>query len=90
MIHKRESQEVAKLDKGRPDIIDLIKNREVSLLINTPGGKETKADEAKIRSLGIMQNLPLVTTLSGARATATGLEAAKKKGFPVKALQDYH
>ncbi|MBI5399044.1 carbamoyl-phosphate synthase large subunit [Candidatus Saganbacteria bacterium] len=83
-------EEVAKLDKGRPDIIDLIKNREVSLLINTPGGKETKADEGKIRSLAIMQNLPLVTTLSGARATATGLEAAKKKGLPVKALQDYH
>jgi carbamoyl-phosphate synthase large subunit len=83
-------EEVAKLDKGRPDIIDLIKDRKVSLLINTPGGKQTKADETKIRSLAIMQNLPLITTLSGARATATGLEAAKKKGFPVKALQDYH
>jgi hypothetical protein len=34
--------------------------------------------------------VPIVTTLSGARATVNGLEAVKKKGFKVKALQAYH
>jgi len=85
-----EIEEVAKLGEGRPDVLDLIKNGEVKLLINTPGDKKTKVDETKIRSGAIMHMVPLVTTLSGARATVNGLEAVKKKGFKVKALQDYH
>ncbi|KPJ64952.1 carbamoyl phosphate synthase large subunit, partial [candidate division WOR-1 bacterium DG_54_3] len=85
-----EIEEVAKLGEGRPDVLDLIKNGEVKLLINTPGDKKTKVDETKIRSGAIMHMVPIVTTLSGARATANGLEAVKKKGFKVKALQDYH
>jgi carbamoyl-phosphate synthase large subunit len=85
-----EVEEVAKLSEGRPDVLDLIKNGEVKLIINTPGGKKTKVDETKIRSGAIMQNIPIVTTLSGAKATVNGLEAVKKKGFKVKALQDYH
>jgi carbamoyl-phosphate synthase large subunit len=85
-----EVEVVAKLGEGRPDIQDLVKNGEVKLLINTPGGKKTKLDETKIRSSAIMHMVPIVTTLSGARATVNGLEAVKKKGIAVKALQDYH
>ena len=85
-----EVEEVAKLGEGRPDVLDLIKNGEIKLIINTPGGKKTKVDETKIRSGAIMHMVPIITTLSGARATVNGLEAVKKKGFSVKALQDYH
>jgi carbamoyl-phosphate synthase large subunit len=85
-----EVEEVAKLGEGRPDVLDLIKNGEIKLIINTPGGKKTKVDETKIRSGAIMHMVPIITTLSSARATVTGLEAVKKKGFKVKALQDYH
>lgn len=85
-----EVEEVVKLGEGRPDVLDLIKNSEIKLIINTPSGKKTKVDETKIRSGAIMHMIPIVTTLSGARATVNGLEAAKKKGFKVKALQDYH
>ncbi|MBN2057193.1 MAG: carbamoyl-phosphate synthase large subunit [Candidatus Saganbacteria bacterium] len=85
-----EIEEVAKLGEGRPDVLDLIKNGEVKLLINTPGDKKTKVDETKIRSGAIMHMIPIVTTLSGARATALGIEAVKKKGYSVRALQDYH
>ncbi|MEA3494127.1 MAG: carbamoyl-phosphate synthase large subunit [Candidatus Margulisiibacteriota bacterium] len=85
-----EVGDVAKLGEGRPDVLDLIKNGEVKFLINTPGDKRTKVDETKIRSGAIMHTIPIVTTLSGARATVNGLEAVKKKGFKVKALQDYH
>ena len=52
--------------------------------------KKTKIDEAKIRALAVMHNVPLITTIAGASATVNGLEAVKKKGFDVKALQDYH
>jgi len=85
-----EVTEVAKVGEGRPDVLDLIKNGEIKIIINTPGGKKTKVDETKIRSGAIMHMLPIITTLSGARATVNGLEAVKKKGFAVKALQDYH
>jgi carbamoyl-phosphate synthase large subunit len=85
-----EAEEVAKLGEGRPDVLDLIKNGEIKLIINTPSGKKTKVDETKIRSGAIMHMIPIVTTVSGVRATVNGLEAAKKKGFKVKALQDYH
>ena len=85
-----EVEETAKLGEGRPDVLDLIKNMEIKLIINTPGGKKTKVDEARIRSGAIMHMVPIITTLSGARATVNGLEAVKKKGFSVKALQDYH
>jgi carbamoyl-phosphate synthase large subunit len=85
-----ELDEVAKLGEGRPDVLDLIKNGEIKLIINTPGGKKTKVDETKIRSGAIMHMVPIITTISGARATVNGLEAVKKKGFGVKALQDYH
>jgi carbamoyl-phosphate synthase large subunit len=85
-----DAEEAAKLGEGRPDVLDLIKNSEIKLIINTPGGKKTKVDETKIRSGAIMHMVPIITTLSGARATVNGLEAVKKKGFGVKALQDYH
>jgi len=85
-----EVEPVEKLGEGRPDVLDLVKNNEVKLIINTPGDKKTKADETKIRSSAIMHAIPIVTTLSAARATVNGLEAVKKKGFDVKALQDYH
>jgi carbamoyl-phosphate synthase large subunit len=81
---------VNKAGEGKPDILDLIGEGIIAFLINTPGGKETKIDETKIRSLAVMHNIPLITTVAGARATINGLEAAKKKGFEVKALQDYH
>lgn len=81
---------VKKLGEGSPDILDLVKKGEISLLINTPGGKKTRIDEAKIRSAAVMHGIPLITTVSGAQASVNGIEAAKKKGFSVKALQDYH
>ena len=86
-----EVQEVSRIGEGRPDVTDLMINDEISLIINTPSEiKKQKADEAKIRSGVVMRGIPLITTLSGAQAAINGIEAAKKKGFKVKALQDYH
>ena len=77
-------------EKGDPDILDLVNKGELSVIINTPGDKKTKADEARIRSAAVMHNIPLITTISGAQATVNGIEAFKKKGLTIKALQDYH
>ncbi|MBI5701078.1 carbamoyl-phosphate synthase large subunit [Candidatus Saganbacteria bacterium] len=83
-------REVEKLSEGHPGILDFINKNQISLIINTPGGRQTRIDEAKIRSAVVMQGIPLITTLSGAQASINGIEAAKKRGFEVKALQDYH
>jgi carbamoyl-phosphate synthase large subunit len=77
-------------EKGDPDILDLVNKGELSVIINTPGDKKTRADEARIRSAAVMHNIPLITTISGAQATVNGIEAVKKKGLTIKALQDYH
>ncbi len=86
-----EVREVFKIGEGRPDVMDLIKNNEISLIINTPSGKKKmKEDETKIRSEAIFHYIPTITTISGAQATVNGIEAIIKKGFDVNALQDYH
>jgi carbamoyl-phosphate synthase large subunit len=85
-----EVQEVQRIGEGRPDIMDLLKNNEINLIINTPSEiKKQKVDESKIRFSAVVHGIPLVTTISGAQASVSGIEAAKKKGFGVKALQDY-
>jgi carbamoyl-phosphate synthase large subunit len=80
-----------KLHEGRPNVIDLIKDGKIQLLINTPSGKATKEDELKIRTQAILYNVPLITTVSGAQASVSGIETLiKKKDLPIKSLQEYH
>jgi carbamoyl-phosphate synthase large subunit len=79
-----------KLLEGRPNVIDLLKNREIQLVINTPSGAVPREDEVKIRTTAIYTGTPIMTTLSGARAAARGIAALKKSGYGVKTLQEYH
>jgi carbamoyl-phosphate synthase large subunit len=84
-------QVLPKLNEGRPNVLDLIKDRKVDLIINTPSGKVTKADEVKIRSHATLYNVPLITTVSGAQASVNGIEhMIKKPNVSVKSLQEYH
>jgi len=84
-------QVLPKLHEGRPNIIDLIKDGKVDLIINTPSGKATKEDEAKIRSNAIVYSVPLITTVAGAQASVNGIEnLIKKPKMSVKSLQEYH
>jgi carbamoyl-phosphate synthase large subunit len=81
---------IFKLLEGRPNAIDLIKNKEVHLVINTPAGEAPRADEVKIRTTAVYTNTPIMTTLSGAKAAALGIAALKQSGYEVKTLQEYH
>jgi carbamoyl-phosphate synthase large subunit len=83
-------QRVFKLTEGRPHTIDLLKNREIQLVINTPSGQIPRADEVKIRTTAVYTNTPIMTTLSGAKAVALGIAALKKSGYSVQTLQEYH
>jgi carbamoyl-phosphate synthase, large subunit len=80
-----------KLHEGRPNALDLLKDGKISLVINTPSGKATKEDEMKIRSLAILYNIPLITTVSGAQASVNGIEnLIKHPKISVRSLQEYH
>jgi carbamoyl-phosphate synthase large subunit len=81
---------VFKLSEGRPNTLDLLKNREIQLVINTPAGQTPRADEVKIRTTAVYTGTPIMTTLSGARAAALGIAALKKNGYSTKTVQEFH
>ena len=84
-------QRIFKLNEGaRPNPVDLLKNKEIQLVINTPSGATPRADEIKIRTTAVMTGTPIMTTLSGARAAAMGIAALQKRGYTVKTVQEYH
>ena len=81
---------VFKLTEGRPNSVDLLKNRQIQLVINTPAGQAPRVDEVKIRTTAVYTATPIMTTISGAKAAALGIAALRKQGYGVKTLQEYH
>jgi len=81
---------IYKVSEGRPNAVDLLKNKEIQLVINTPAGQVPRADEVKIRTTAVYTGTPIMTTLSGAKAAALGIAALKKNGYEVKTVQEYH
>ncbi|MEP6672052.1 MAG: carbamoyl-phosphate synthase large subunit [Chthoniobacter sp.] len=83
-------QKLFKLSEGRPHALDMIKNGELALVINTPSGKISREDEVKIRSTATANRIPVITTLRAAKASLDGIRALKEHGLNVKPLQDWH
>jgi carbamoyl-phosphate synthase large subunit len=81
---------IFKLAEGRPNAVDLLKNREIQFVINTPSGDAPRADEVKIRTTAVYTNTPIMTTITGAKAAVLGIAALRKSGYGVKTLQEYH
>ncbi|MGN0847427.1 MAG: carbamoyl-phosphate synthase large subunit [Kiritimatiellia bacterium] len=82
---------VAKIGQGRPDVLDLIKNREVSLILNTPSGRrDARADDNSIRRAAIKYRIPYLTTVAAALAASEGIKAAREGRGEVRSLQSYH
>ena len=83
-------QRILKIGEGRPTAVDMLKNKELQLVINTPSGSAPRADEVRIRTTAVMTGTPIMTTLSGARAAAMGIAALQKSGYTVRTVQEYH
>jgi len=81
---------VRKVQEGRPNILDMMKNGSVNLVINTPSGKVPRQHEVHIRALATNLGIPVVTTISGARASAGAVEAMRRGGLGVKSLQAHY
>jgi carbamoyl-phosphate synthase large subunit len=79
-----------KLNEGRPNVLDLLKNGEVALIVNTPAGHVARQDEVKIRTTALYQRVPVMTTLAAAQATLRAMRSLKTMTLGVKSLQEYH
>jgi carbamoyl-phosphate synthase large subunit len=79
-----------KLSEDGKNVIDLMKERGIQLVINTPSGPVARVDEIKIRSEAILRGLPIVTTQSGAEASVKAIKYIMENEWDVQAIQDYH
>ncbi len=80
---------VGKISDGDNTILDLIKRKEIQLIINTPSGEKGKSDMELIRKLAVVHEIPCITTMNGAMAAVSGIEAILKEDYKVKAMQEY-
>ena len=86
-----ECATVFKVNEGRPNIADHIKQGEIALVINTPLGRTSHYDEQAIRRAALQYNVPCVTTMTGAHALVEALGSrANQKEIEVHALQELH
>ena len=83
-----ECAQVNKVHEGRPHIVDMIKNDEIKLIINTTEGKQAIADSYTIRAAALQHKVSYTTTLAGARATCMALQSQSDN--EVNRLQDLH
>jgi carbamoyl-phosphate synthase large subunit len=87
--HGIDATRLNKLGEGRPNIRDLIKNRQVQLIVNTPTKKGPQTDEGKIRALAVLNRVPLLTTVTAAHAAAQAILELQKGDWTVRPLQEY-
>jgi len=83
-----ECQRVNKVMEGRPHLVDMIKNGDVSFIVNTTEGKQALLDSASIRRAALQHKVAYTTTISGAEATCMALR--QMDDFSVNALKDLH
>ena len=84
------NQEVRKVGEGRPNIVDMVKNGEINLVINTTTGKRAVAESSSIRRTALNFDIPYTTTVAGAKATALAIKCMIEGKLDVKSLQEYH
>jgi len=89
--HGIPCERIRKVHEGRPNIVDLVKNEQIGLIINTPTGKIPTHDAFTIRQVAVRYGIPIMTTLPAAKAAIRGLLEVKKHGkLHVKPIQEYH
>lgn len=83
-----DCETVHKVGEGRPHIVDMIKNDQIALIVNTTEGKQAIADSSSIRREALMRKISYTTTIAAARATCQALREIDKGN--VSCLQDLH
>ncbi len=88
--HGLQVEIINKLQEGRPHVLDLIKNREISFIINTVFGKQAQRDSKYIRRGALQYKIPYATTVSGADAIVKAIRRLKEEPVNIKSIQEYH
>ncbi len=84
------NESVNKVREGRPHVVDMIKNGEIHLVINTTSDKKAIAESYSIRRASLTLNVPYTTTLAGAKATLEAIRSMSEEDLKVKTIQEYH
>jgi carbamoyl-phosphate synthase large subunit len=79
---------VHKLQEGRPNLIDHMKNGRIKLVINTPSGKGARTDEGRIRAAAVALGVTCITTLAAAGAAVEACRVMRERELSVCSLQD--
>ena len=87
-----KSHGVFRISEGRPNVIDMIEDKAVRWIVNTPStGTVARIDEIKMRGHAVIRGIPITTTVQGLRAAIHGLKSFRKEGhLEVCSLQEYH
>jgi carbamoyl-phosphate synthase large subunit len=88
--HGVPSEPIFKLNEGRPNIVDAIKNGDIQLVVNIPSGRLSQHDDSYIRKAAIKYKVPYITTIAAAVAAVKGIKALRQGHGRAKSLQDYH
>jgi carbamoyl-phosphate synthase large subunit len=81
-------EQVDKVNEGRPDVSDMLKNEQIDLIINTTEGRQSIADSAVIRRLALSKKVCYTTTLTGGEAFSIAIRQGL--GDQVTSLQQLH
>jgi len=81
-------QAVNKVAEGRPHIVDMIKNDDISFIVNVTEDKRAVADSYEIRRSALQNKVTYYTTLAGAKAACIGM--AHMQEIQVESLQNLH
>ncbi|MAB84211.1 MAG: carbamoyl phosphate synthase large subunit [Phycisphaerae bacterium] len=89
--HSIETSLIRKISEGaRPNILDRLANGEIDLIINTPTRKGGETDEGRIRAMAVRCRVPMITTMTGARAAVQAIAALRAGSWSVSAMQDIY
>jgi carbamoyl-phosphate synthase large subunit len=84
-------ERVYKISEGRrPHVLDMMKNKEIHFIVNTPSTHASREDEVRIRSGAIANKVSHATNLSAAEASIRAIRSLKQRELTVKPLQEYH
>jgi carbamoyl-phosphate synthase large subunit len=85
-----EANLVRKVQEGSPNVIDLLRQGEIRLIINTPSDKQSRQDHYQIMRAAVDYGVPYITTVQAARAAAMAIEAIQKEKITIEPLAHYH
>ena len=90
--HGIKSRAIYRIAEGRPRVIDMIEEKNVGWIINTPTpAANPMMDEVKMRAHAVIRGIPITTTIDGLKASIQGLKSLKERGqMEVCSIQEYH